>query len=126
MSNNIFLPGAIATLSLVAAAGHSWLGEARVFGPLYARPHDGVLASRAMRDVTRAVWHLPSIAWAAMGVALLVNGQTPNAPLFAGAIVIFAASGLGNLIALRQPHPGGLLMIAAAVLTAIQYQQSIR
>ncbi len=121
-----FLPGAIATLSLLTAVGHSWLGEARVFGPLYARPHEGVLASRAMRDVIRAVWHLPSIAWAAMGTALLVNGRTPNAPLFFAAIAIFATAGLGNWISLRRLHPGGLFLIVAAVLTAIQYQQSIQ
>lgn len=126
MANSIFLPGAIATLSLLTAAGHSWLGEARIFGPLYAQPHQGVLTSRAMRDVIKAVFHLPSIAWAALGIALFVNAGAPNAPLYVAAIIVFAASGLGNLISLRMLHPGGLMMLAAAALTSIQFSQSIR
>ena len=126
MTNSFFLPGAIATLSLLTAAGHSWLGEARVFGPLYAQPHQGVLASRAIRDVTRAVWHLPSLAWVALGLALVLNQGAANLPLYAAAIAVFAVSGIGNLVSLRMPHPGGLMLLLAAGLTALQFSQSIR
>lgn len=126
MTNSIFLPGAIATLSLLTAAGHSWLGEARVFGSLYAQPHQGILQSRAMRDVIRAVWHLPSLAWVALGIALLVNNGAANMPLYGTAIAVFAVSGLGNLVALWSPHPGGLLLLAAAALATIQLTQSVR
>lgn len=124
MTNSIFLPGAIATLSLLTAAGHSWLGEARIFGSLYAQPLAGILQSRAMRDVIRVVFHLPSIMWAALGIAILINGTAPNAPLYGAAIAIFAASGIGNLVSLRMPHPGGLMLLAAAALASIQLFQS--
>lgn len=126
MANSIFLPGAIATLSLLIAAGHSWLGEARIFGPLFAQPHQGVLASRSMRDVIRAVWHLPSLAWVAFGFALFLNQGAPNLPLYGAAIAVFVVSGIGNLVSLRMPHPGGILLLAAAGLTAFQFIQTIR
>jgi hypothetical protein len=51
----------VASLGISAALGHSWLGEHKVFRPLYAEPQAGMLRDAPTRDVIRIVWHLPSI-----------------------------------------------------------------
>jgi hypothetical protein len=50
---------AAAILGIAGAIGHSLIGERKIFGPLYAGNPGGVLKSRA----TRAVFHMPSMAW---------------------------------------------------------------
>jgi hypothetical protein len=61
---------------------------------------------------------MPSLAWAVLGVAVVVARIEGGNPLLSVvAAILFAGSGIGNLVALRRPHFGGLMLLAAAALT---------
>jgi hypothetical protein len=112
-----FAAGA-AVLGIACALGHSLISERKFLRPLYAEPRSGLLAPRAMRDIIRVVFHIPSMAWAVLGIAVLVARiEGGNQLLSIVAAIIFIGSGIGNLAALRRPHIGGLMMIGAAALT---------
>lgn len=107
-----------AALGIIVAVAHSVLSERVLLGPLYRERSDGLLAAQPTRDIIRAVFHMPSLAWAGLAIAVLLNRMQDGSdllPITAG--VIFALSGIGNLAALRRPHPGGLILIAMASLT---------
>jgi hypothetical protein len=113
---------AVAILAIATAFGHSLLGERKILLPLFAEPRSGLLASRAMRDVLRVIMHLPSMTWVVLGIAVLaarMDGGNP--PLSLVAALIFAGSGIGNLAALRRAHFGGLMLLSAAALTAVDW-----
>ena len=59
-----------AILGIATAIGHSLISERKILGPLYAGNPGGVFKSRRTRAVTRAVFHMPSIAWAVLGIAV--------------------------------------------------------
>ncbi|MEM8918181.1 MAG: hypothetical protein AAGE37_04905 [Pseudomonadota bacterium] len=104
-----------AVLGLIVGIAHSVLGERVLLGPLYREPSTGVLASRSSRDIIRAVFHIPTIAWSALGIAVLINRMQDGGDLLPlTAAIIFGISGVGNLAALRRPHPGGLILLAMA------------
>src|ERR1700730_4731703 len=108
-----FAAGA-AILGIATAIGHSPISERKILGPLYAGNPGGVLKSRRTRAVIRAVFHMPSIAWAVLGIAVLaarIQGGNPLLSIVAA--IIFTASGIGNLAALRRPHVGGLSRLGA-------------
>jgi len=113
----------VAGLGVSAALGHSWLGEHKVFRPLYTEPQTGMLRSAPVRDVIRIVWHLPSIAWAVLGLSVLGSRLgTGSTILSLAAAIIFAASGIGNFIALRRTHFGGVILLAVSGLTLLDWQ----
>jgi hypothetical protein len=108
----------VAVLGLVVAIAHSVLSERIILGPLYRERTDGLMAVRATRDIVRAVFHIPSLAWAMLGIAVLLNRMQSGSDLLpATAAIIFALSGACNLAALRRPHPGGILLLALAIVT---------
>jgi hypothetical protein len=112
-----FAAGA-ALLGVAAAIGHSMISERKILGPLYTGNPEGILKSRSTRAIIRAVFHMPSMAWAVLGIAVLaarIEGGNPLLSIVAA--TIFAGSGIGNLAALRRPHFGGLMLIGAAALT---------
>jgi hypothetical protein len=112
-----FAAGA-AILGIATAIGHSLISERKILGPLYAGNPGGVLKSRPTRAIIRAVFHMPSMAWAVLGIAVLaarIEGGNPLLSIVAA--TIFTGSGIGNLAALRRPHIGGLMMLGAAALT---------
>ena len=112
-----FAAGA-AILSIACAIGHSLISERKFLRPLYAEPRSGVFAARSMRDIARVVFHIPSMAWAVLGMAVLAARIEGGSQLLSiVAAIVFTASGIGNLAALRRPHIGGLLMLGAAALT---------
>jgi hypothetical protein len=112
-----FAAGA-AALGIACAIGHSLISERKFLRPLFAEPRAGLFAARSMRDITRAVFHMPSRAWAVLGLGVLAARIEGGNQLFGiVAAIIFTGSGLGNLIALRRPHIGGLMMLGAAALT---------
>ena len=112
-----------AVLGVVVAIAHSVLGEKAILGPLYREQANGLLAARAMRDILRAVFHIPSLAWAGLGIAVLLNRLQSGGDLLPiTAAIIFALSGIGNLVALRRPHPGGLILLAMAMATFADIQ----
>ena len=114
----IVLAAGAAVLSVGCAIGHSLISERIFLRPLNAGPRTDPFASRAMRDITRAIFHFPSLAWAVLGIAVLAARIEGGNPLLSiAAAIIFAGSGIGNLAALRRPHAGGLMLIGAAALT---------
>ncbi len=116
-----FAAGA-AILGIATAIGHSVLSERLFLRPLFGEPRTGLFAARSMRDITRVVFHIPSLAWAVLGLAVIaarIDGGNPLLSLVAA--IVFAGSGIGNLAALRRPHPGGLMLLAAAVLVGADW-----
>jgi len=108
-----------ATLAVVVAAAHSIISERVILVPLFREPARGVLQAPAMRNITRALFHMPSVAWAALGVGVVLNRIQGGPDLIAYvAMTVFAASAIGNLVALHRPHPGGLLLLLATAATA--------
>ena len=114
----IAVAAAVTILGIVAAVGHSVISERMILGPLYAGTLTGILKSRATRAIIRAVFHMPSLAWAVLGAAVLVARLEGGNPLLSiVAAILFAGSSIGNLVALRRLHFGGLMLIGAAALT---------
>ncbi|QJB70094.1 hypothetical protein [Parasphingorhabdus halotolerans] len=108
----------VATLGVIVAVAHSTLSERILLEPLYRERTDGMLAAKPMRDIIRAVFHMPSIAWAGLGIAVMLNRMQDGSDLLPIiAAIIFMLSGIGNLAALRRPHPGGLVLLAMAIAT---------
>ncbi|MEH6758087.1 MAG: hypothetical protein V7676_11280 [Parasphingorhabdus sp.] len=114
----IFAIGTAVTAVIVAAA-HFVLSARAVLKPLFAEPTKGVLAVSAMRDLTWVMFQLHSFVWASLGIAVLLNRLESGSHMIGYlAILIFTASGIGNFAALRRAHPGGLLLLFAAALSA--------
>jgi hypothetical protein len=112
-----------AALGVLTAVGHSVIGERSIFGPLYRGEQRGLLAKPRVRDVIRGVFHLPSVAWAVMGLAVLAARLSGgDVVVTAAAATIFAVSGLANFTALRTPHFGGVMILCAAGLTLADWR----
>jgi hypothetical protein len=110
----------VAVLGIAGAIGHSLISERRFLRQLYAKPRTGLFAARSARAITRGIFHMPSMVWVVLGLAVLaarVEGGNPLLSIVAA--IIFTASGVGNLAALRRPHKGGLLMLGAAALMLV-------
>ena len=113
----VFAAG-VAVLSIVGAIAHSLISERKFLRPLYAEPRTGLFASRSARDITRWIFHIPSMVWVVLGLGVLASRiEGGNALLSIVAATIFTASGAGNLVALRRLHISGLLLVVAGVLT---------
>lgn len=70
-----------------------------------------------MRDIARVVFHIGSLAWAVLGLAMLAARLHGDHTLLGiAAAIVFAGSGLGNLVAFPRPHPGGLMLVRATAL----------
>ena len=110
---------AAAVLGTVVAIAHFIIGDRVVLQPLFREQTGGILAAKPMRDLTWAMFQLHSLVWAALGIAVLVNRLQGGGDLVAGlAMLIFTVSGLANLLVLRRPHPGGILLLLAAAASA--------
>lgn len=107
---------AVAVLGLLIGVVHSSLARSYDLAGFY--PDNGV-----KRRIITLIWHLPSLTWSALALAILtarVSG-TSNLPLTSVAIFVFAASGIANLWAHRKPFLGGILLILAAMLVAMDW-----
>lgn len=121
-------------MPVIAAAGvailgssigvlHSTIGERRILRPLYAETQTGILRLRSTQSIVRAVWHLPSLFWATMGIAIYYSRLVGGVPILSFlAATVFAVSGAANLIALRRPFVGGILLLATSALCLIDWQ----
>ncbi|NCN84993.1 MAG: hypothetical protein GW808_02410 [Sphingomonadales bacterium] len=110
---------AAALLGVVVAIAHYIIGDRVVLQPLFREQTGGILAAKPMRDLTWAMFQLHSLVWATLGVAVLVNRWQGGSDLVGYlAILIFTVSGLGNLLVLRRPHPGGIMLLLAAAASA--------
>lgn len=110
----------VSTLAALASAvGHSWLGETKILGPLYQeRTGEGVLKSAATRRTLRAVFHLPSVAWALTGIltfGFVWHGTTPPIWFVVYGVVLYGLSAIGNFWGLRRIHIGNVMLTLAAV-----------
>lgn len=104
-------------LAFATAAGHSWLGEKFVIGPLLkSDPLPGVLKPEVNQRLVRYVWHLPSAIWAVLGIYVLWAGlagaMTKPTAVLLGAV--FVVSGLANMVAVRRFHFGWALLFSIA------------
>lgn len=106
-----------------SAIGHSYLSERFVLGPLLAAPGDNrIWRSPANHRLMRALWHLPSFAWAQVAAATLWFTFTPGA-LDAQAIALLAYFGTGaygvaaivNALCMQKLHVGNILLSIAAL-----------
>ncbi len=102
-------------LAFATVAGHSWLGEKFVIGPLLAGdPLPGILKPEVNRRLVRYVWHLPSAIWAVLGIyilwAALAGAMTKSTAVILGAV--FLVSGLANMAAVRRFHFGWALLFS--------------
>ncbi|GEM_PF-975346 len=108
-----------ALLGVVVAIAHYVIGYRVVLQPLFREQTSGILAAKPMRDLTWTMFQLHSLVWAALGIAVLVNRWQGGSDLIVYlAILIFTVSGLGNLLVLRRPHPGGIMLLFAAAASA--------
>jgi hypothetical protein len=108
-------------LAVFISAVHSWLGEQKLIGPLLALEHrEGPLARSFMRRLVRFAWHITSVAWTGMGLALAMLARSPLEPtgrFMAGVIgATFLVMGLMTLIAGRGRHLAWLVFLAIAGL----------
>jgi hypothetical protein len=114
----IVLAAGAAALSIVCAIGHSLISERKFLRPLFAEPRTGLFAARSARDITRGIFHMPSMVWVVLGLGVLAARiEGGNQLLSIVAMIIFISSGVGNLDALRRLHISGLLVLGAAALT---------
>ena len=108
-----------ALLGVTVAVAHYVIGYRVVLQPLFREQTGGILAAKPMRDLTWAMFQLHSLVWAALGIAVLVNRWQGGSDLIVYlAILIFTVSGLCNLLVLRRPHPGGIILLFAAAASA--------
>ena len=119
----VLFAAGVALLGVLTAIGHTVIGERRIFGPLAREDQQGVLAPPRAQRIMRAVWHLPSLTWALLGLAVL-SARLNGGDLYVTAIaaIIYGVSGAANLTALRMPHFGGLMLLAAAALTLADWR----
>lgn len=75
------------------------------------------------RRIVTLIWHLPSMVWAALALAILAARLTgvSNLPLTLVAVFVFGVSGSGNLWGHRKPDLGGLLLLLAALLVSLDW-----
>jgi len=111
-------PAVSGLLAIFAGLAHSYLGERRILWRLFADDTSEALKKGRMRELIRAVWHVPSLAWVVPGLALVhtgINGGgSPVLAITAG--TVFTLSGAANWIALRGFHFGGAVLVAAGLL----------
>lgn len=110
---------------LLGAIGltHSWLGEAKLIGPLLApgRRHGLLEKSGFARATLRFAWHLTTIAWWGFAAILLVAARRPldgRAVLLATAAT-FIASGVITLVATRGRHLAWPVFLAVGALALV-------
>lgn len=106
-----------------SAIGHSYLSERFVLGPLLAAPGDNrIWRAPSNHRLMRAMWHLPSFAWAQVAAATLwaaFNPETFDAQATAllayFGVSTYALSAVINALCMRKPHVGNILLSVATI-----------
>lgn len=115
----LLFPVAAGMLGIAAGFAHSYLGERKILWRLFAEGNSQALQRGRTRELIRAVWHIPSLAWIVLGLALVHSGFEGRADnilaVVAGAI--FVSSGVANWIALKSVHISGGILIVAGLLS---------
>jgi hypothetical protein len=108
---------AAAVVATTTGVFHSMIGEKLIFTPLEQEEHVGVLNNQRTRSLVRLIWHLPSITWMTIGIAIFVARLNKgNTLLSAIAVVLFAIPATGNLYAYKRLARGN---IALALTTGL-------
>jgi hypothetical protein len=96
-------------LGIAAALMHGILGETRIFATARIEP------SRA-RLLLRLVWHCSVVAWASMGVLLILvpmlRSDAARIAIVAASAAVFGAGVIGNAWASRGRHFGWVWLSA--------------
>jgi hypothetical protein len=108
-------------LAALTAVGHSVLSERMFLQPLRAETTGGVFSDDGPKRLVTAMFHLPSLCWAALALSMLLlepgdPGSRATLQLYA---CVYAASGLGNFWAVGRPHPGGVLLLSTSALIGV-------
>jgi hypothetical protein len=93
---------------------HSWFARRYRLGSLY----EGERGGDVKRRIILLLWHLPSLTWALLSLAVLAARLLGHGDLLVTIVAasILAASGAGNLWATRRPFIGGILLLVTAAL----------
>lgn len=106
---------------------------AAILGPIVGIAHSSFSKSFELdrlypgKDVNRRIigliWHIPSLTWASLGLAILAARliDQPSLPLTVVAVAVFGLSGIGNLWAVRGPFIGGILLLVAALCVSLDW-----
>ena len=113
---------AAALLVFATGAAHSWFGERRLLGPLLAPEPNRQLSDFARRTI-RFAWHLTTIAWCGIGVALIsLAVSTPldqlNRPVLGIIAATFLLTACVTLISSRGRHLAWVVFLVIAGLSA--------
>ena len=101
---------AAALLATGIALAHSYLGERYILVRLFRRELPKLGGSDLFtKRILRFAWHITSVAWIAMGAALLWD---PRRAIALG----FAASGITSLAGSRGRHYSYIVFLAIALL----------
>ncbi len=115
----------------------SYAAAAAIIGPVIGVVHSSFAKSYGLgglypdndikRRIMTLVWHLPSLTWAALTLAILTARLTgtSNLPLTFAAAFIFCISGIGNLSAHRKPFIGGILLLAVTALILLDWLTNV-
>lgn len=105
-------------LAIVVALIHGVLTETKVFPRVTIEP-------ARLRTLFRLVWQIPTVAWIACGVLLIVApsmaSDTARHWMVGAFSVLFAFSAFGNAWGTRGKHFGWMLLGAVAVLAVAGY-----
>ena len=103
--------GLAALLAMGIALAHSYLGERYILIRLFRRELPKLGSSDVFtKQILRFAWHITSVAWIAMGAALVWD---PRRAIALG----FAASGLASLVGARGRHYSWIVFFAIAALS---------
>jgi hypothetical protein len=104
-----------------------------VLGPLIGVVHSSFARSYGLsalypdsdekRRIINLIWHLPSLVWSALALAILMARLLGNAglPLTLVAVFVFGVSGIGNLWAHKKPFIGGVLLLVTCLLVSMDW-----
>jgi hypothetical protein len=104
-----------------------------VLGPLIGLVHSSFAKSYGLavlypdsdvkRRIIMLIWHLPSLVWAALALAILMArlSGSANLPMTLVAVFVYGISGLGNLWAHKKPFIGGVLLIFSGLLVSMDW-----
>lgn len=110
---------AVGILGPLIGCVHSSYARKYRLGSFYENERDG----GAKRRIVMLIWHLPSLTWSALALAVLAArfSGSSNLLITVVAVFIFAVSGMGNLWAHRRPFIGGVLLLITAALVATDW-----
>ncbi len=105
---------AVGILGPLIGCVHSSFARKYRLGSFYENERDG----KVKRRIVMLIWHLPSLTWTALALAVLAARLSGSNNLLVSMIAtfIFAVSGAGNLWAHRRPFIGGILLLVTAAL----------